>query len=967
MSSSFFEELNVPTDDSAFYSRVYSAISRKLKEEKNPLKKIVLEEFDSLSLRLDKSLLQESPSVRSNIRTRMLADLLITDEGELNLSSVAQAVTFLKENAYSLGPERQYDTPRQLHLLKALQTLEKDKEIQRELKLISKPYSHKVADQIIRDTLRLAPNIPLTDAHARKAVLSAWFNYLRQNVGSCFATAPAIMVQNEQPVTFFKDMQVLLATGRIKRTFAGNEYVVPLSLTWGVGDFKKHIMIQKEEDLSFSPGLLHALEAVHLIDPKLSLKEKIQLLRKWIKEVNLGPILSAEEILQKILMKVHKITPQDLHDFENRPRGLVQTSLLMSVPIASSKMGGKGEACSLYLTQMNLAKIAFNLLTENPLLKVWEFTLASFAETKPGFTRWNMYASLGFNTEQKGGIGDQLYQEVKRRLDHSNQKVHDIQSEYEMLYSQLKFIEGRMRSASSEKEAQWIRVEYESKRNEFHTLEEIRNKEHFKAGRFANLLNDLLEKYDELFPRYFQEVYDADMHEVLSGPYDDSPAGFRLLYKHGRENTSQWSLIYSPQDFIEYLSSFFVATEPELVNDPLFEGLQEDISAIITAIVSHVKTDEFLISSFYRMAEAHNAPLIKNPLEHLDRIEKKPWAYTSGGTMHNLMSCYFKLEEKPKEVERWVENELELLVFFIDAIKQIPPLVSEKYLASPELSLLMHSPTHAFTFRPGLPLLKKAVEAEGFTYTWARDYLVKPAETYIEFLFLDQEMMGFLLEKFSQMVPEKHQGRFQSLTADCYGRKNPREFRRFIIDALDKDHLLQLEGRAILEAEQIDSALFNWLPLTSRYEVKNRAEKLIEKLPGLSKEHLSQISDLIDEMITRWEKAPFLTAQELQNICKAALCIALQSTSVKYDYPYLISLAAQDLSYAMPTPVIFADTNWVKDWFAFLVNPGTGNLELWRVDPLGRVGFPMTQWKKWLNGSDRSRTWGIFTKPQEYS
>lgn len=967
MTYSFFEELNTPSDSSTFYPRVFSAISKKLKNEKDALKKILTEEFDSLSIRLDKSLLQESASVRANLRTRALADTLVTEEGELDLILVKKSIQWLKEHVYSLGPERQYDTPRQLHLLRALQTLEKDKEIQRAFKLISKPYSHKFADQMIRETLHLAPSVSLTDAHARKAVLAAWFNYLRQNVGSCFATAPAIVVQNEQPITFFKDMQVLLATGRIKRTFGGNEYIVPLSLTWGVGDFKKHIWIQKIEDLSFSPGLLLALEAVNLINSKLRLKDKVGILRKWLTELDIGHIVSAEEIVQKILMKVHKLTFQDLHDFENRPRGLIHTNLIMTMPKVSSKMGGKGEVCSLYLNQLQLARNAFNLLTENPLLKVWEFTLASFAETKPSFTRWNMYASLGFNTDQKGGIGDRLYQEIKRRLDRSNAKVQEIQSEYEMLYSQLKFIEGRMRSASSEKEAQWIRIEYESKRNEFYTLEEIRNKEHFKAGRFANLLNDLLEKFDELFPRYFQEVYDADMHEVLSGPYDDSPAGFRLLYKHGRENTSQWSLIYSPQDFIEYLSSFFVATEPELVNDPLFEGLGEEVSAIITALVSHVKTDEFLVTSFYRMAEAHNAPLIKNPLEHLERIEKKPWAYTSGGTMHHLMMCYFKLEEKPKEIERWVENELELLVFLIDTIKQIPPLVAEKYLASHELSLLMHSPTHAFTFKPGLPLLKKAIEAEGFTYTWTRDYLVKPAETYLEFLFLDQEMMTFLIEKLSLMIHERLRGRFMTSVAECYGRKNPREFRRFLLEALEKDPILQLEARAVLEADQIDSALFNWLPLTSRYEVKNRAEKLLENLPGLNEEDHQQFSNILDEILKLWEKAPFLTAQDLQNLCKAALSVALQATSVSYDYPYLLNLAAQNLSYAMPTPIIFADTNWVKDWFAFLVNPGTGNLELWRVDPLGRVGFPMTQWKRWMDGSERSRTWGIFTKPQEYS
>ena len=52
-------------------------------------------------------------------------------------------------------------------------------------------------------------------------------------------------------------------------------------------------------------------------------------------------------------------------------------------------------------------------------------------------------------------------------------------------------------------------------------------------------------------PEYFQEVYDADMHEDVEGSlYDDSPAGFRLLYKHGRRNPGTWTLIHTPESIL---------------------------------------------------------------------------------------------------------------------------------------------------------------------------------------------------------------------------------------------------------------------------------------------------------------------------------------------------------------------------------------------------------------------------------
>src|SRR5262249_55311060 len=159
----------------------------------------------------------------------------------------------------------------------------------------------------------------------------------------------------------------------------------------------------------------------------------------------------------------------------------------------------------------------------------------------------------------------------------------------------------------------------------------------------------------KLFPLYFQEVYDADMHDVTSGSYDDSPAGFRLLYKYGRSNTSQWSLIKTPNEFIESLANFFTATESEVCGTKGLEGLSSDISEITTALVAQVRTRDFLETAFYRMAVAHKTGMVRDPLEHLDQIEKKPWAYTSGGTMSGLVSSYFRLEQPPAEVARWVE------------------------------------------------------------------------------------------------------------------------------------------------------------------------------------------------------------------------------------------------------------------------------------------------------------------------
>jgi hypothetical protein len=976
-------ELQVSLEDSQFYSSVFSlAVKRRqaaYAKESDNLKRVSVEEYEELTRRLDRTKFQESCAVRNILRTRRLANLLINDKGELNASLLPRVIGHLKEHLYSLGPQRQYDAKRQEHILNVLVTLKENKEVARLLKNISKPYSHKRADQIIRDTLQLPEHTPVTDAHARRAVLSAWMCYLRQNIGSCFATAPAIIVHDEQPEMFLKDINELLSTGRLKRTFGGVEYSVPLSSSWGAGDLKKPFYLPSGDSLEQceiwqAPGLLAAFEASGLLNPNSSLEEKIEktkhLIFKRLKELGENQpyiITTAEEIIRNVLLNHFSLTEQDLRDYENRPKSMIQSNLLMQVSRVPLGGGGKGEACSNFLVQFQNGCNALKALADNALLKAWEFTVASFAETKAQFTRWNLYSSLGLGPNEKGGIGACLYEIIKTKLEQCNQKVKEFQFEYEQVFNQLKTLEVRMRHVSSEKEAQWVRVEYQSKRNEFYALEDIRDDVHQRAHRFANLFDALVEQYDNLFPRYFQEVYDADMFDVSSGPYDDSPAGFRLLYKYGRSNTSQWSLIKNPNDFIECLATFFVNTETEIAASPAFQGIQNDLSEIVTAVVNHVRTKEFLETAFFRMAAAHQTRAVKDPLEHLEQIEKKPWAYTSGGTMSTLVSCYYRLEQKPTEVSRWMENPVELLVFLIDTLKQIPPKFTENYLKNPKKSMLIHSPTHAFLLKPGITPFKEAWMSDAYTYTWVRDNIIVPRQKFVENIWLDDDMMQFLVNEFAKFVPENFRHYFLKTFARIPRTMGTVEFRNYLLDATQREKGLKYEGRGVLNADDVDSTLFSLLPLFSRFQLKERLENLFNLLPDIDAEKKARLLNAFDRTTGSLAEQNIISATALQDICKGLLCLAFEETTTTIDYHDHVSRAAQKLGYAMPSPIIFADTNWVKDEFGCVVNPGTGRLELWRVDSIGAVGMPMTAWEQWINGSRRDALWGVYTKPYEYS
>ena len=338
------------------------------------------------------------------------------------------------------------------------------------MKSIDKPISHKYADQIISDTLLLPPNTPITDAHARRAALAAWMCLLRQNVGSCFATAPAIIVQNEQPQQFLKDIAEILGTGRLKRTFGGMEYSVPLSASWGAGDLKRPFYIPlgdafEESKLWLSPGLLAAFEAIGLVDREAELPQKDEKVKEILQEYVSSRIpkhrassLLSEEIIRQVVLNHLKITEKDLVDYENSPRG----NDPQRFDDANSIGGGKGDACSSFYILFGEACNAFKALADNALLKAWEFTLASFAETKSQFTRWNLYSSLGLGPEEKGGVGACLYAILNRKIEEYKRRIDDFQFEYEQAFNQLKSMEARMRSVSSEKDAQWLKAEYQT-------------------------------------------------------------------------------------------------------------------------------------------------------------------------------------------------------------------------------------------------------------------------------------------------------------------------------------------------------------------------------------------------------------------------------------------------------------------------------------------------------------------------
>lgn len=956
--------------ESDFFSQVYSEFVRYTqKPKKDPLCAILTKPYDQFSKRLDSTQIQESCSVRNVLKARRLSSLLLQEDGKIDEKALCNAIKILQENLYPLGPERHHDYKRNEHMLRVLELLQEKEEVKKAFLLITKPFGNPSADLLIRETLQLDPKAVIKDRDARAAVLSAWLVYLRQNVGSCFATAPAIIVHDEQPLQFLRDMKEILETGKLVRTFSGEESAAPLCPSWGAADLRKPFLFHPDQEKSpipihLSPGIIVALTRVGVLDQSLSVNERAAQCKEKIENafVDFGPtrFMDAEQLIRCLILFDMDLTEEDFNEFASRPKAMMNQGV---VATRSSGLSAKIRECN---ERLDLAYSGFKSLTDNALLKSWEFTVASFAEVKPSLSRYNMYHSLGLGAEDQGGIGQALYQALQEKIDRLNEEVEEFQHTIEQFYMLVKHAEGRLRRASQH-EGEYLKREYQNRLQELRYQESLRDQAHTKAHRFANLFSLLMDLYDEKFREYFQEVYDPDIREVQTGPYDDSPAGFRLLYKGGRSLiTSQWEKITGPQEFAEALARFFIATEREIVHNPICEGIQQEVTSLITALVNFVKTDAFLESALYRMALAYQERPVENPLQNLDKVTKKPWVYTSGGTMGSLVGAYFGVGDKPDEVDRWVDSEEELLAFFVDTLKGLTKKAAKELDEGKVPSFLMHSPTHAFCLKPYRSMIEKGWRSQAYTYTWLKDDVMLPGQRFIDQQNLDDAMVQHLLGFLQRALPREMHHFFHKAFYRVPKSMHAKDFRSMVMGNIRRQNGLHYGNRPAILPDDIDCLLYDQLPIIRSYELRNRVEQVTKHALQISDEQHQEIMQVYDALSDRLGKEEVIGAKQVREVIQATLLLYLDRLQVPFPFLQSLVSAIRHHNWMSPQPLVFGDTNWVKEDFALLVGPSTAQLELWLVEPLGLRATPISSWKCWVDGSRKDRTWGIYTNPFQY-
>lgn len=914
--------------------------------EKDWYRLLGIKEEVELSQLFEISFLQDSYRFRSRRYALSFAIYLIDDEGAFRKDRALKVYAYLQRLHFVLGTGRESDTLIFQHVQKVLHQLLEEKGFSAMIESFRLPLCHKKAEQLIRDTIELPSHEKVNNADLRRAVLSAWLTPLRQTVGSCFATAPAILIQTDQPMNFLKDLKALLDAGRLSRTFGGKEHSVPLNPSWGMGDLAKPFALCPNLGLiPFNPGLIAALEESGMIAKDLPLQQKTQKSFLLLTEILEEKPPNAKELIRLQLLKFYQLTEEEIAQEEKR---LKMQSLAQSMRPFAFLEPEKAKAIREFHVKLERSLTAFRAMVDNPLLKAWEFTLASFSDLKLVFTRWNLYTSLGLDPQVPDGLGKYLFDLIGQKLQECNQRTQEFQIEYERAANLVSTTEAMMYRSTSDMQRSTLQAELQGAAYQMKALLQLRNLSHKKAEAYAGLFSSLIEKYYEKFQEYFQELYDPEMHDVDVMNFNDSPAGFRLVYKHGRNDPSVWTSIQDAEQYIDSLRDFFHRTEQE-IKSLCAQEVHDDIQEIITGMIGFIQSPSFLEGAFKRMALYHEAKWDEKKEKDLNKLEKKPWCYTSGGTMDTLLKIYYKREESFSCFGQNMDSEKDLFLFLLQVTKAFSTEIPKDF------KLLINSPVHAFLFLPGL-FVKQALFLEN-----PKEKMLQLGKNYYAEMALDLSKQRFLLDEFSQLLPGGD-GAFKAIFPRSHYSLSVPDFRYELISSLKTAYQQHPWIQNFDWVKMVDGFLYSALPLQDEKDLPMHVKTLFLTM-NIPKNLIDRAEEWVSKLALY---GPFITAKKLREVANSALLFVKQDLFQPEDDMKLIAETARFLHLAYPRPILFADTNWPHHFFSFIVGPSAERLELWVLDRTGSTGFPMTDWSIWFDKS-RPSEWAIYYQAQEYS
>src|SRR5205807_1745354 len=260
-------------------------------------------------------------------------------------------------------------------------------------------------------------------------------------------------------------------------------------------------------------------------------------------------------------------------------------------------------------------------------------------------------------------------------------------------------------------------------------------------------------------------------------------------------------------------------------------------------------------------------------------------------------------------------------------------------------SMLIHSPTHAFLLKPGFPVFREGWTSDMYSYSWIKHMIVEPRQAFLETLYVDEEIGQEIIAELIKKVPGDFKPRFKEVFSSLPYRMQLRDFRDDVVNSIRADRGLRSYQGPVLPSDEIDSELYSLMPFISLDKVHNLLREILSTIFEGDEKLLPRVEILLDRFWSPLRDKNFISSKQFQNLLKAFASLVLGATRSSKNLNQEIMKEVRKRNLAMPYPVIFADTNWVKDYFAFAVSPASYELEFWSVNILGSDGRPVSHWK----------------------
>lgn len=325
------------------------------------------DELKSIKIQLDQfkenhaqTNLQNDEIALKNRLPIKIAEMLITSTGAVNAGLIpAIRKSFITDHHNPMNYE--------INLEYTLKCLQRSPDLREKIRQINNPQqAGSPAAIVIRTTLGIAKEGLLPNNGAKITALTALLSHLRQGKeGACFATPLAIEMLTSHLDRCVDDFKMLLESNLLKRKVNGGVYDFPFLLRIGENGLGNSITFNREGKVNSgylwqAPGIKAACDALGFTDTKSVMVAVIESI--FNQQDGKTKTITIKQLLEEV---VKYITARS-----NLPRAL------------------KG-------MQYVNASFAFQAQTNNPLLKIWENSIAGMAEAeKSGMIKSTLTGSL---------------------------------------------------------------------------------------------------------------------------------------------------------------------------------------------------------------------------------------------------------------------------------------------------------------------------------------------------------------------------------------------------------------------------------------------------------------------------------------------------------------------------------------------------------------------------------------------